>query len=131
MKLPAQAQKFWDEYRATLADDVSVRFHEVFHFADSERVADELAQLVLAGTKRATASLAWMHEHEGTTPPSLGPGPPRSTEGGWPRGTGTGGRGECYPRGSTVPFTSPAGVPRRTCPSPSSTERPSFAAASG
>jgi uncharacterized protein YhfF len=72
VKLPAHVQPFWDEYQATLAADAWARFHEVFHFADSERVADELAQLVLAGTKRATASLVWMYEHEGTQPPALG-----------------------------------------------------------
>jgi len=39
--------------------DVTSRFYEAFHFDDNEPSANELAALVLAGTKRATASLLW------------------------------------------------------------------------
>jgi uncharacterized protein YhfF len=42
--------------------DVTCRFYEAFHFDDNEPSANELAALVLAGTKRATASLLWTLE---------------------------------------------------------------------
>lgn len=63
--VPARLQPFWDAFQAGSAGDLSSRFHEAFHFADSEALADELAALVLAGTKRATACLLWAHEAEG------------------------------------------------------------------
>lgn len=72
MRLPAHIRPFWDGYQATLASDVSARYHDTFFFADSQLVADELAALVLAGTKRATAALLWMHEAEGSQPPVVG-----------------------------------------------------------
>lgn len=72
MQLPAHIQSYWDAFQATQDDDVSARFSEVFFFADSQPVADSLAQLVLTGTKRATAALLWMHEAEGSQPPVPG-----------------------------------------------------------
>lgn len=72
MQLPTHIQSYWDAFQATRDDDVSARFSEVFCFADSQPVADSLAQLVLTGTKRATTALLWMHEAEGSQPPVLG-----------------------------------------------------------
>jgi uncharacterized protein YhfF len=67
-----EVREFWSKYCAAAQDDPSDRFYEVFHFADTEAVADELADLVLAGTKRATASLLWMYEHEQQSLPRIG-----------------------------------------------------------
>lgn len=53
-------------------NDPSARFYESFHFGDSESLADELAALVVAGTKRATASLLWSFEAEGKPLPEPG-----------------------------------------------------------
>jgi uncharacterized protein YhfF len=47
-------------------------FYESFCFADSEDVANELGNLVLAGVKRATAALVWGLEAEGKRPPRPG-----------------------------------------------------------
>ena len=52
--------------------DTSARFYESFHFGDGESLADELAALVLAGTKRATASLLWSYEADGKPMPKPG-----------------------------------------------------------
>ena len=51
---------FWREYLATLGEHHAHRrlTPEVFAFGDTPQMADELAALVLAGVKRATASLA-------------------------------------------------------------------------
>lgn len=47
-------------------------FDEAFHFDDNEASANELAQLVLAGTKRATAALLWSMEAENKPLPKPG-----------------------------------------------------------
>ncbi len=51
---------------------MSTRFYESFHFDDNEPSANELANLVLAGVKRATAGLAWSFEAAGKSPPKSG-----------------------------------------------------------
>jgi uncharacterized protein YhfF len=43
-----------------------------WHFCDNQRDADELAQLVLAGAKRATAGALWAYELEGEPVPTVG-----------------------------------------------------------
>ena len=55
-----------------MAADLSPRFYESFHFDDNEPSANELAQLVLAGTKRATAGLLWSFEAANRRPPQPG-----------------------------------------------------------
>jgi len=70
--IPAELEPFWAAaQRAQPALD-RARFYEAFAFGDSERMADELAQLVLAGVKRATASLAWTYELEHKPRPKAG-----------------------------------------------------------
>ena len=58
---PAHAA-FWRAFEASCGGERLSRFYEAFHFADSEISADELAALVLRGTKRATAGLVWSFE---------------------------------------------------------------------
>jgi uncharacterized protein YhfF len=48
------------------------RFLEAFAFGDSECMATELADLVLRGIKRATASLVWSYEHDQKPQPKAG-----------------------------------------------------------
>ncbi|HVG79780.1 MAG TPA: ASCH domain-containing protein [Patescibacteria group bacterium] len=45
--------------------DATSRFYEAFHFDDHEASANELADLVLRGDKRATAGLVWTFEAKG------------------------------------------------------------------
>ena len=56
---------FWDGFEASRGGNQRARLYEVFHFADSEAAADALAELVLNGTKRATAGLVWSFESAG------------------------------------------------------------------
>lgn len=72
MKIPSSIRPFWDEFQASIDFDASSRFYEVFHFDDNEATADFLADLVLKGTKRATASLLWTYEAESKPVPKLG-----------------------------------------------------------
>ena len=60
--IPPHVAPFWSAFAATRDHDPTPRFLEAFHFSDNQPVADELAALVLAGTKRATAALWWVIE---------------------------------------------------------------------
>jgi uncharacterized protein YhfF len=62
VKIPAAVRSFWEEFQGALGYDASERFYEAFHFDDNEADANELAKLVLLGTKRATAGLQWSFE---------------------------------------------------------------------
>jgi len=63
MTIPSNIAAFWDAFSAEVGQgDCSERFFEAFHFDDNEASADELAELVLAGVKRATARLLWSFE---------------------------------------------------------------------
>ncbi len=46
--------------------------YQVWHFGDSETLARELAELVLRGTKRATAGLLWDAENDPNAMPAIG-----------------------------------------------------------
>ena len=73
MTIPHSIQPFWNEFHASVGGDkVDARFYEAFHFDDNEPSANELAELVLAGTKRASAGLVWSFEAEGRAPPKAG-----------------------------------------------------------
>jgi uncharacterized protein YhfF len=67
-----ELQSFWALYVSKLNDDPSERFFEAFHFDDNEPSADELAQLVVRGRKRATAALLWAYEAENKPLPAPG-----------------------------------------------------------
>jgi uncharacterized protein YhfF len=60
--LPAPVRPFWEAFVATADADAASRFYEVFHFDDHEQSANELADLVLSGHKRASAGLVWVFE---------------------------------------------------------------------
>ena len=70
--LPPHLQPFWQAFAATRTSDPAARFLEAFHFDDNAPSADELAALVLAGTKRATAGLVWSFERAGAAIPAPG-----------------------------------------------------------
>jgi uncharacterized protein YhfF len=72
MTIPAHVERFWKEFAASQAVDPTPRFLEAFHFDDNQPSADELAQLVLEGTKRATAGLLWSFEAASATLPTVG-----------------------------------------------------------
>jgi uncharacterized protein YhfF len=72
MQLPERYREFWNAFSATRAEDPTSRFLEAFYFDDNEPSANELAELVLAGRKRATAALLWSHEAEGERIPRAG-----------------------------------------------------------
>jgi uncharacterized protein YhfF len=62
MNIPDNYRPFWQEFARSRAVDPAPHFLEAFHFDDNEPTANELANLVLSGQKRATAALLWTHE---------------------------------------------------------------------
>ncbi len=72
LELSPRALAFWDAFVSAAGRDASARLYESFHFGDSQSLADELAALVFAGTKRATASLWWSYEADRKPMPEPG-----------------------------------------------------------
>jgi hypothetical protein len=60
----------WEGFQASAGKgDLSAHFYKAFHFDDNESSANELAELVLAGRKRATAATLWNFEALGPPRP--------------------------------------------------------------
>jgi uncharacterized protein YhfF len=72
MSIPTHLSEFWDAFAKSIGGVDPARFYEAFFFGDSEQMANELAELVLKGTKRATAASIWSLEAEGKRLPVPG-----------------------------------------------------------
>jgi uncharacterized protein YhfF len=72
MSIPPAIAVFWAEFSRRMGGVDEALFYEAFHFGDSEALAQELAALVLAGSKRATAGALWSFEAAGKRPPRPG-----------------------------------------------------------
>jgi uncharacterized protein YhfF len=72
VNIPSHVAAFWQSFVDSQTDDPTPRFFEACHFDDNQPSADALAQLVLAGRKRATASLAWTYEAASAPLPKAG-----------------------------------------------------------
>jgi uncharacterized protein YhfF len=55
----------WARYRASRPDGGTVQYYEAFRFGNSERLANELADLVARGLKTATSGLLWEYQATG------------------------------------------------------------------
>ena len=62
MKRSEKVTRFWIEFCASGAGVSMNEPYQVWYFSNSQEMAVELAELVLAGTKTATASLAAVNE---------------------------------------------------------------------
>jgi len=67
--IPPALRPFWKSFAQSVGGDVASRFYEAFHFDDNEPSANDLAALVVAGIKRATAGLLWSFEAANRQPP--------------------------------------------------------------
>jgi len=72
MPVPANAEALWSGYARSVGGVDEARFYEAFQFGDSPALADELGQLVLSGTKRATTASLWSFEASGQRLPRPG-----------------------------------------------------------
>ncbi len=70
--IPSHLARFWRRFVAVAGPVDDTRFYEAFSFGDSPAMADELAALVLRGTKRATAGSLWSFEAHGKRLPVPG-----------------------------------------------------------
>lgn len=70
--LPTHLADFWNAFANSIGGVNAERFYEVCVFGDSEVLANELAELVLRGTKRATAGSVRSYEDEGKRLPMPG-----------------------------------------------------------
>jgi uncharacterized protein YhfF len=67
-------EQFWQAYLATLPENSPIRneHYDADWFGDNPQLADELAELIMAGTKTATCSALWWWEAEGKAIPTVG-----------------------------------------------------------
>lgn len=72
MPIPDAVTSFWERFSTAEGGVDPERFYESFCFGDSEEMANSLAELVLAGQKRATAGSVWSLEREGKRAPRPG-----------------------------------------------------------
>lgn len=72
MDIPVHLFDFWQKFAVTRVSDPTKNFYEAFSFDDDEASANELAALVLAGRKQATASLLWSYEKDQKPLPKAG-----------------------------------------------------------
>ena len=70
--IPEKLSAFWNTFTKSIGGVDAARFYEVCIFGDSEELANELAELVLLGIKRATAGSVWSSEAEGKRLPIKG-----------------------------------------------------------
>jgi uncharacterized protein YhfF len=71
MKISAQIEEFWKEFRASNPQMNPDTPFQIWHFGLGEKDAGELLNLVLEGKKTATASLPWEYEDKPEDAPVL------------------------------------------------------------
>jgi uncharacterized protein YhfF len=64
--------QLWQSYVAAVGGNAPAEPTSVWHFCDNEREADELAELVVRGVKRATSPSLWYFESRGDPLPRPG-----------------------------------------------------------
>lgn len=64
--------EFWKKFLKDTNQDESTRYIECFHFELTEKLANELLELVLIGTKKATSSSLRAYEIENSRIPQVG-----------------------------------------------------------
>ncbi len=72
MPIPPQFADFWAAFAAAGGPADADRFLEAFAFGDSDALADDLAALVLQGTKRATTASRWSFDVDARPLPQPG-----------------------------------------------------------
>lgn len=67
-------KKMWEQYLLAIDEDINSteKTYEAWHFCNDEHNANELAELVLEGTKKATASAAILYEIDNDPLPKVG-----------------------------------------------------------
>lgn len=63
---------FWNRFLESSGYDKNTKYLEAFHFELTEKLANELLELVIEGKKRATAGSLLSYEKEGSKIPAKG-----------------------------------------------------------
>ena len=63
-------EEYWNKYKEETGD--TTEKYTPYYFCNNEQDAKKLAELVLEGKKRATASCAWIYEYENEPMPKAG-----------------------------------------------------------
>lgn len=92
---------FWSAYLLQAGDADGP--YAVWYFADNPKDADELAALVVAGSKRATAALAWAYDHDQEPLPQPGDRHVLTDYGGKPQAVIRTTAADVMPYGSVTP----------------------------
>ena len=73
-KVDKSVAKMWERYLDSIGEDISStsKKYTSWYFANTEKDANELAELVLKGQKKATASSLLIYEDEGEPIPRAG-----------------------------------------------------------
>lgn len=64
--------QFWHDFLVETKQDPNTPYIEAFHFELTEKLANELLELVLIGQKQATASSLFAYSQEGSRMPQVG-----------------------------------------------------------
>lgn len=65
MKKSSRVETYWQEYLASLPQDSRLpASYDIFHFGNTQKMADELGDLVKTGVKTATSTLVWELEFD-------------------------------------------------------------------
>ncbi|WP_374398706.1 ASCH domain-containing protein [Niveibacterium sp.] len=72
MTIPDRLRPFWEAFKHNRSGVSDAQFYEECTFGDSAALIDELAELVLRGTKRATTGAVWAYEAAGSRIPRAG-----------------------------------------------------------
>ena len=74
MNKQSDVEAFWQAYLVSLPEGAESppSSYEAWSFCDNEEAANELGDLVKAGTKTATCSLVWAYEAENEELPTVG-----------------------------------------------------------
>lgn len=65
-------ENYWNKFIKDTGQNSDLKYYDVFHFELTEKLANELLELVLSGVKKATSSCLYQFEHEGNRLPKVG-----------------------------------------------------------
>ena len=71
-EMSREVERYWVDFLAQTGRPADTPLYSAFHFDDNEHDANLLAELVIRGTKRATASLLWQYGDGGERAPVAG-----------------------------------------------------------
>ena len=74
MNIGKSVEQVWEDYLKTIGEtlETTQMTYTHWHFGSTEELANELAELVITGKKKATAGSLWAYEYEEEEIPKIG-----------------------------------------------------------